>query len=101
MADQHPLPWKWDPASAATAGGVLRDANGQALLYGSGGGPLGVAIEDDYVRAVTERAKALDLVLRAVLALAQNRTEVRDPGDALSVADALLAEIDAAKAGGG
>lgn len=104
-ANEHPLPWRWKKDSYEPEDGLwgaLVDARGKNLIATTNlDGILSVA--DEYVRAVTERAGAMEQLLRAVL------IEYVPGGDLIQVlvkkkaedqARALLAEINAAKAGG-
>lgn len=125
-ADEHPLPWRW-VGENAPEGRRLVDANGSQLI-GVICNARPALIDDDvavaspYVRAVTERAGAMEMLWRKDVAKdfvdgddrgqcgdAYNnrpRTESKVPapwesycGDACVAccSRALLAEIDAAK----
>lgn len=92
MAD-HPLPWSWN--KGANGDEILVDALGSVVLedaaaYG------GILCASPYVRAVTERAGAMEALLRA----ARDRSGEHYAGPFWEECDALLAEIDKAKAGG-
>lgn len=95
-AVEHPLPWRWQ--GEESTGWFLEDARG-ALIFNLDNCPTTA-----YVRAVTERAGAMDREMRFLLALLDDLGVVRtlDAVRRRRVAEghALLAEIDAAKAGG-
>lgn len=89
-APDHPLPWRWD-------GPVLRDAESSLMIAGD------LGPRSPYVRVVTERAKAMELALGEAMAWLEDPSAYAQKG-APREFDArvhtLLAEIDAAKAGG-
>lgn len=94
----HPLPWRWIRYGEALA---LADGASNALALGSG--RVGVVIPSAYVRAVTERARALDEALRWALSWLDDLVDFQDHESVqrmkAAAARKLLAEIDAAKAG--
>lgn len=94
----HPLPWRWkmeaifDESPPST--GRLLDAGG-AELIGAPGTDYGlVSVPDPYVRAVTERAGAMEALLRRLLG-------AEDLRDEMGAVRKLVGEIDAAAKGGG
>lgn len=102
---EHPLPWRWVLTSRAEDADdldSLQDANGKNLIQWTNYECL--AVSDAYVRAVTERAKALDEALRWTLSHLDDLVDFRDLESEQRMKAAavrkLLAEIDAAKARG-
>jgi hypothetical protein len=83
---EHPLPWRWTNRDAD----ALLDGDGRVLLVLAYAGPV-----SPYVRAVIERAGRLDVALREALRMIEALA-----GHPIPFASELLAEIDAAKAGG-
>lgn len=105
-APEHPLPWRWEENQAHEES--LVSADGRLLITAHDG----VSTDSAYVRAVTERAAAMEQLLRrwllehdSYLGSRAKELAAQAPAwarvvDTAKMTMALLAEIDAAKAGG-
>ena len=93
MSDEtkHPPPWRWADS------GELVDANGAVLIGSEDAFPVKVASPD--VRAVTEAAPEMEVLLRAFLARYDNYYSAASHAGVEVVGStlALLAKIEAAR----
>ncbi len=92
---EHPLPWRWVEDEGFW---YLQDSEGHNLIAFEHDPFYGVAMTP-YVRAVTERAGTMEALLRKFvrLNLAADDFGIHSADSLQGEAEALLAEIDAAK----